>query len=120
MAFRKCQVDGHDLMTRSNLIYVGVVGPDDEWRYRLRFCVTHARAVYEDLAEFEVDPESGALSGGDDALTKCLSCGQPVHERRWKLFLTSYPTKNERKDHWASLHTDCSIPSLLSKGPYAE
>lgn len=120
MAFRRCQVDGHPIMGRSNLVYFGLVGAEDETRWRLRFCSVHARAVHQDLSQYEVSPDDGTLSGGDLVMTQCLSCGQPVDELGWRCFLTTYPTKNERKDYWASLHVNCRVPTLLAKGTYAE
>jgi hypothetical protein len=36
------------------------------------------------------------------------------------VFITSYPTKNERKDHWSRIHVDCRLDGLLVKGSYAE
>lgn len=120
MTARRCQVDGHALLAGTNLFYVRFGHGQDFERYRLRFCRLHARAVYEDLAEFEVNPEDGTLSGGDPSMTKCLSCGKPVDETGWYAFLTSYPTKDERKDHWSRLHVDCRVPALLEKGVYAE
>ncbi|HEX6827174.1 MAG TPA: hypothetical protein VF077_12725 [Nitrospiraceae bacterium] len=120
MTVRRCQVEGHALLTGTNLFYVRVGHGDDFDRYRLRFCRMHARVVYEDLSEFEVSPEDGTLSGGDDAMTNCLADGKPVDESGLYVFVTSYPTKNERKDHWSRLHMDCRLPQLLVKGEYAE
>lgn len=120
MTQRRCQVEGHALLTGTNLFYIRIGHGDDFNRYRLRFCRRHAAAVYEDLSQFEVSPEDGTLSGGDDAMAQCLSCSKPVDEGAWYAFVTSYPSKNERKDHWSRLHVDCSIGPLLEKGEYAE
>ena len=120
MTARRCQVSGHALLTGTNLYYVRIGHGEDFERYRLRFCRVHSRLVQEDLTEFEVNPEDGTLSGGDDSMAKCFSCGEPVDESGAYLFLTCYPSKNERKDYWSRLHVDCSIGGLLEKGDYAE
>jgi hypothetical protein len=43
----------------------------------------------------------------------CLTCSQPLTEVGWQLFITAYPTQDERKDYWARIHTDCRLPDLL-------
>lgn len=120
MTARRCQVEGHALLAGTNLFYVRIGHGQDFTRYRLRFCRGHSGAVQEDLAEFEVNPENGTLSGGDDAMAKCFACGKPVDETGWYLFVTCYPTKNERKDYWSRLHVDCRIGGWLESGDYAE
>jgi hypothetical protein len=120
MAARRCQWEGHALLSGSNLFYIRIGQGEIFDRYRLRFCRAHARAVYEDLAQFKVNPDDGTLSGGDTFMAQCLSCGKPVDETGSYVFITSYPTKNEREDHWSRLHVDCRIDGMLDRGEYAE
>ena len=120
MTARRCQVNGHPLFTASSLFYVGLQHGSDVSRYRLRFCRIHAASIHEDLAQFEVDADDGTLRGGDLVSSQCFSCGQPVDELGWYVFMTGYPTKDQRKDYWSRLHVECSIGDLLGKGEYAE
>jgi hypothetical protein len=120
MAARRCQWEGHALLSSSHLFYIRIGQGELFERYRLRFCGAHARSVYEDLTQFEVNAEDGTLSGGDLVSSQCLSCGKPVDETGSYVFITSYPTKNERKDHWSRIHVDCRLDGLLVKGSYAE
>lgn len=120
MAPRQCQAEGHVNLGRSILTYVRLSLGEVQNRYRLRFCPRHNAAVQEDLSQFKVDPDSGALSGGDALMTQCFSCRQPIGESDWYLYVTSYPTKNEREDYWSRLHVNCSIGPLLERGSYAE
>ena len=117
---RICSVGGHFNPLKSYLLYISWGHGSDFQRYKLRFCGTHLSSVEQDLSEFEVSSENGTLSGGDAAIANCLSCGKPLDEVRWYLFATCYPTQNERKDYWASLHVDCRLPTLLQKNIYAE
>ena len=117
---RVCSVEGHFNPLKSYLFYVGYGRGDDFRRYRLRFCRAHLDLVQKDLSENEVSPDSGALSGGKAAEANCLSCGKPLDETGWQFFATCSPTQNERKDSWANIPVECSLPQPLVQGQYAE
>jgi hypothetical protein len=113
MAFYPCDYGPHYNPARNYLLYVGYGAGTEINRWRLRFCGTHLSTVQEHLSEFEVSPEDGALAGGNEAMTHCLSCGQPIGENRRQLFVTCYPPDHERKDYWAGVHVNCSLPDVI-------
>jgi hypothetical protein len=113
VAFYPCDAGPHYNPRKNFLFYAGYGAGNDFDRYRLRFCAAHYRTIQEDLSEFEVSPEDGAVSGGDTAMTNCLACGEPVDQTGRNLFATCYPTKDERKDYWARIHVDCRLPVWL-------
>jgi hypothetical protein len=113
MAFYPCSFEGHYNPRRNYLAYVGLADGNNTKRWRLRLCATHIRDVQEYLSEFKIDPENGAVSGGSAAMTNCLSCGQPLDERGWQLFVTCYPPDDQREDYWARIHAACNVPTLI-------
>ena len=114
MAFNPCSAGNHWHPRKNYLVYIAHGRGEAMVRYRLRFCLTHIALVQEQLSEFEVDPDNGAVSGGDAAMSNCFSCGQPLDETRWQLFATCYPPNDERKDYWAGIHSSCTLPDPLS------
>ena len=114
MAFKPCSIGGHRNPLRSNYFYVSVAHSTERESARLRLCPSHAGVAQKYLAHFEVNPEDGTVSGGDSAETQCLTCGKPVAEVDWKVFITAYVAKNERKDYWANIHVDCTLPEALN------
>ena len=113
MAFFPCDRGHANPRGRNHTIYSAYgSGGSDFSRFRLRLCGAHAADVYEHLAQFEVDPESGTLRGAGADLT-CLACLEPISEVGWQVFVTCYPTNNERKDYWSQLHTNCRFPAYL-------
>ena len=113
MAFYPCDYGPHYNPRRNFLSYVGVGSGTEMSRWRLRFCAAHIRAVQEYLSEFEVNPENGTVSGGNAAMANCLSCGQPIDQTGRQLFVTCYPPEEERKDYWARIHVDCTVPDPI-------
>jgi len=114
MAIKPCSVGTHRNPLRSNYYYVTVAHQTENQSGRLRLCPTHSRVAQEYLTKFEVNPEDGALSGGEAAESECLSCRKPVGELDWKVFITCYPAKDQRKDYWTNIHVDCSLPESMS------
>ena len=117
---RICAAGGHFNPLRSHLLYIGIGLNGDFQRYKLRLCRAHLDVVQKNLSEHEVSPEDGTLSGGDAALSNCLSGGEPLDERSLQVFITCYPSQNQRKDYWARYCLNHTIPDYLSKNEYAE
>ena len=113
MAFYPCDFGPHYNPRKNFLTYVAIGSGTEMTRWRLRFCAAHVGAVQQHLAEFEVDPSNGTIAGGDASMSHCLSCGQPIDETRRQLFVTSYPPDQERKDYWAQMHVDCTVPDPI-------
>lgn len=111
--FPMCDVGPHAYLKKKFLVYSAFGRGQGLERHRLRFCAEHMLILQEDLSEFEVTAIQDALSRGDRFVTKCLSCGEPVHEGGRQLFVTCYPTQDERKDYWSRIHDECVIPSYL-------
>ena len=111
MAFHPCTAGPHYNPLKNYLVYIGLMGPEQTERYRLRFCRTHFAAVQEDLAQFKVSPEDGTVGSFDRPPPQCLACGKPTSEVDWQLFVTCYPAQHQREDYWSRLHVDCRLPS---------
>ena len=111
MAFHPCMAGPHYNPAKNFLVYVGLMGPQELQRYRLRFCRNHFGAIQEDLAEFKVSPEDGTVGPLEGPSAKCLACGKPASEVDWQLFVTCYPTQHEREDYWSRLHVNCRLPT---------
>lgn len=77
--------------------------------YRLRLCPSHIGALQHDLAKYESVVTNDA-AGAVDPPTECFACRKPVDETGWYFAATAYPAKDERKDYWARLHVDCTMP----------
>jgi len=112
--FPMCDIGPHAYLKKKFLVYAAFGAGLGLERHRLRFCAEHIAVLQEDLAEFEVSAVQDALSRGDSFVTKCLSCGEPVREGGRQLFVTCYPTQDERKDYWSRIHDECSIPAYLT------
>lgn len=107
MSFYPCVAGPHYNPGKGLLWYFAIGSGDDFARKRLRYCSAHASQLHDRLSKFEVRPENMTVSGFD-APIECFVCGEPVGERRCELFITSYPTKDERVDYWARVHGHCS------------
>jgi hypothetical protein len=119
LAFFPCSAEGrHRHPGPNSSYYFAVVNAGMDSRWKLRLCTRHLTEVHDYLAQFEVDPVDDA-TGTAGPRTKCVSCLKPVDERGWQFFATGYPAKDERKDYWGQLHTDCNIPKLLQDPPMA-
>lgn len=112
MAMFPCDVGPHRHRGRNYNIYVARGSGADFTRYMSRLCGEHFAFVQQDLAKYKVGAEDTAFSA-DSGLTDCLSCGEPAVELWQQLFLTCYPTDNQREDYWARIHFGCPTPELL-------
>lgn len=108
-----CDFDGHFWPKKKHLFYVAVGNGADFSRYRRRFCAHHVETIQEDLAEHEILPIEATVSSMDGRMANCLSCGEPVTERGRQVFITGYPTQDERKDYWGKLHDGHDLPEYL-------
>lgn len=114
MAMLPCDRGPHFNPFRNSSYYVALGSGGNFTRWLLRLCPVHAAVVNEDLAEYEIIPEKIAL-GITDTNTDCFACGEPIDEARTQLFVTGYPAKDERKDYWACVHLNCSLPPHLAQ-----
>lgn len=108
-----CDFDGHFWPKKKHLFYIAVGENGQFSRYRRRFCAHHVATVQEDLAQNELlitEPAAGAVN---PSMANCLSCRQPVREGGTQVFITGYPTENERKDYWGKLHDGHQLPPYL-------
>lgn len=109
MAFYPCDFDGHFNPKKNYLFYWALGSGLNFTRWRQRLCLAHAGEIQEDLSEYKVGPLDAALSSGG-MLANCFSCGNPIAEGGRQLFLTCYPSNDEREDYWARIHDDCTLP----------
>lgn len=115
MARFPCSVGPHRNLGRAYTAYFHMYGGGVNEDSRIRLCAEHVALVQNDLAQFEVDPESGTMRTlGMD--THCLTCGKPVGKGDWQVSVTCYEPNNECKDYGASLHTDCRLPVWATGG----
>lgn len=108
-----CSYDGHFWPRKKHLFYIGVGRGGDVQRWRLRFCPSHVLDVQEYLSQFEVTSEYATLRDGGSQFRNCLPCGKPADQLSAQLFITGYPTQDERKDYWANVHIGCQLPAFL-------
>lgn len=112
MAYLPCHIGPHTHRARNVNLYMGIARASQMERRSGRVCPPHWREIEGSLAQFEIHPDSGTLSDpGSEGL--CFSCLQPVGESGYQVFVTAYPSKDERKDYWASVHTECDITARL-------
>lgn len=115
MARFPCSLGPHRNVGRNYTLYFHLYGGGLNEDSRIRLCGEHIALAQDDLAQFEIDPDSGAMRNlGSDA--NCLTCGKPVDERGWQVSVTSYEPNNQCKDYGASLHTDCRLPVWATCG----
>jgi hypothetical protein len=108
-----CDFDGHFWPKKKHLFYVAVGSGGDFSRYRRRFCSHHVESIQEDLAEHELVTVDGAVRSDYGHMADCFSCGEPVKEGGRQVFITGYPTQDERKDYWGRLHESHQLPEYL-------
>lgn len=108
-----CDWDGHFWPKKKHLFYVAIGNGGDFLRYRRRFCTHHVASVEEDLAEHELVTADGAAPVHNPAMANCLSCGEPVNQGGRQVFITGYPTQDQRKDYWGRLHDGHQLPEYL-------
>lgn len=109
MALLPCAFGPHRNLGRNIAVYLGLVRGQAANRHSWRVCLRHWQEIHVGLAKFEVNSESGALSTATDE-SFCLTCGEPVDESGWQLFVTAYPAQDQREDYWTKLHDGCSLP----------
>lgn len=114
MALFPCDRHGSRRPGPNYLAYVAVLDTLDVARYRLRLCADHSFELQERLHQFEVDP-NGFTVRDSSVASHCLGCMKPIGEERWQVFVTHYVSKDDRKDYWSQIHTQCALPPLLSK-----
>jgi hypothetical protein len=96
-------------------LYCHLWGSGVQNDFRLRLCPRHLAAFQHDLTKYEV-VYSDTAAGIVDTPSDCFSCGEPVLQTDWHFSVTAYPAKDERKDYWARLHTDCRLPAWGQNG----
>jgi hypothetical protein len=112
MAMLPCIKGPHKHPGRNVNVYCGDISQGVSTRSSGRFCLPHWNEIQRRLDQFEVDPDSGALS--DPSVEGlCISCAKPVDESGRQLFITSYPAKDDRKDYWSRIHDLCPSPLKL-------
>lgn len=112
MAIYPCDVGNHSHARKNIHVYASFVTRDGDLRSRLRLCDLHWRAVQPDLAKHEVF-EDGGLASDHGMGTPCPTCGEVLQEPLAQLFVTAYPSKDDRKDYWLRVHEACGSPSWL-------
>jgi hypothetical protein len=88
-------------------------------RSRTRLCSVHWGVAEPHLKEHEV-LEDVSLTSYDETPHACPTCGELVEGRGAQLFVTAYPTKEERKDYWLQVHDHCGTPKWLPWKAQAE
>jgi hypothetical protein len=113
MARFPCDDGPHFHRGPNRYVYVAWGTGNDFKRGRLRLCDLHLPLVQEDLVEFKAPPFD--LAGGGDWTfnPNCVSCFKPVDGLGWQVFVTSYPTNDQREDYWGRLHPDCRLPDSI-------
>lgn len=103
MAMLPCDRGPHSHRERNVNTYFRLGSGSDFAHATRRYCPAHWGDIHQHLAQYEVVVEDGAESiwGRDGA---CVTCGKPINDGAIQLFVTSYPSKNERKDYWLSFH----------------
>jgi hypothetical protein len=115
MAMLPCTACNQRTLFRNSGAYCHLWGTGIQRDFRIRLCPLHLLTFQNDLAKYEVaslDDTSSVI----DTPTDCFTCGKPAGQTDWHFSVTAYPAKNERKDYWARLHTDCSLPGWAQNG----
>lgn len=113
MAYLPCDVGQHWNPGRNINVYLGLLGDGPDLRRSGRLCEGHWREIEPDLAQLEVCPEDPAGTFDFQSFV-CPSCSKPVDKLGIRAFITAYPAKDDRKDYWANVHTECPYPHWLS------
>lgn len=119
MAYLPCLLGPHKHKGRNVNLYFGIARQGEMERRSGRACVLHWGEIERDLAQFEVDSDSGTLS---DPTSEglCFTCFKPVDKSRCQVFVTAYPAKDERKDYWAAIHSTCDLNARLRQSTRSE
>lgn len=112
MAFFPCDVGPHKNPGRNMNMYIGLLSDRDPLRYGLRLCQGHWGEIEPHLAEYEVLIDN-ATNTAWGTTSWCATCGEPIEESGGQVFVTCYPSKNDRKDYWLQVHSSCPIPKFL-------
>jgi hypothetical protein len=108
-----CSVENHYNRGRNHYVYVAWGTGDNFTKARLRLCPIHFATFQDNLAQFKCPSYDNAVGTDWGPNTDCVTCLQPVDERGWQVFITSYPPNNEREDYWGKLHIDCIPPAAF-------
>lgn len=111
--FPMCDFGPHAWLKKKHLVYVGLANGGETERWRLRFCAEHLAVLEEDLAEFEVTALESAIRDGDPFVVKCLAGGEPINHRSRQVYVTCYPTQDQREDYWARICDEHELPVYL-------
>lgn len=114
MALLPCDFGPHRNLGRNVSVYLGIGSGGFMERHSWRLCSKHWLEIEIGLAQYKVNAESGAVSAPTSERL-CLTDGKPVQELGRQVFVTSYPTQNNREDYWANIHDDCSLPESWPK-----
>lgn len=115
MAMFPCSIGPHAHGGSNSNYYVALGAHGVFTRWRTRLCRIHSAAIEQHLAEFEILPED-TTAGFYGPKSQCFTCHEPISEGGQELFVTGYPSQNERKDYWARVHLTCGLPDALSDG----
>lgn len=116
MAIFPCDVGLHRNPGKNMNMYVGVLNQGTGPRMALRLCEGHWREVEPHLTEYEVITDGSDAPYGFGSFV-CGTCGQILSERGAQVFVTAYPPKQDRKDYWFQVHSECPLPSWMPKEP---
>jgi hypothetical protein len=115
VAMLPCTACGHRQPLRNAGIYAHLWNGGVQEDFRLRLCPGHLTTFEDDLAKYEVMTPAYTASVVDSP-SDCLTCRKPVAQTDWHFSATAYPAKDQRKDYWARLHTDCRLPAWGQNG----
>lgn len=113
MAFINCEAGNHPNPMRNVYWYIAYGSGLNTLRRRHRYCPRHWSQIEANLSEFEVDVSSLTENGWAMAET-CATCGKPITQDRAQVFVTAYPTQDNRKDYWLQIHGHCPPPDFLT------
>ena len=109
-----CNWDGHFWPKKKCLFYLAIGGGAEFKRYRLRFCPDHGALVDEHLSQYELTVVQYAARASNGHMTHCFSGGEPLAEIVRQVFITGYPTQDQRKDYWFQVCGDHGLPEYLT------
>lgn len=112
MARFPCDVDGQRFRGKSFYFYPTIAYGQYTDRKRLRVCTAHAENVIRNLAEASAFDETlGVFVATDPEL--CLICGDaPAMGDRF-VYITTYPTQDERTDYWGNACLSCGADGRI-------
>ena len=113
MALFPCSTCGKRFAGRAHYVYPALVSGNDSIRNKHRLCPP----CYGLLTEY-LDPYQVIGTEVEEDLAKllglCPSCDQSLDEGASRVFVTTYPAKDDRHDYWLAIHTQCDLPPALN------